>query len=507
MTAPDTTLPRTLPNLRFAHVVLAFAVLTVIRIVGLRYSAVDLYMDEAQYWAWSRELAFGYFSKPPLLAWIISATDPLCGSGEACVRIASPLLHFATGLTVYALARELYGERVAAWSALAYGLGPGLIFSTRIISTDVPLLLFWALALLAYVKLLRHPDWRWAVVLGVAIGLGMLAKYAMIYFLLRAACAALIDRDARALLWQPRTWAALAIAGVLLIPNVAWNAANDFATLRHTGDNIAGGLQLRFIGPAEFIGSQFAVMGPVVFATFLYVLVRVGRHPIVREDRLMLAFAIPPLLLLLLLAFTRPIHANWAATTGLSMTILSVAWWQRTCSKGGLYATVALGMFLQAAMVVGDAYAYRLTIPALGLQADVYRRTLGWRGLGDRVAEFIRAEKTKTIAVEGRSEVAALVYYLRNESWPVLSWPYRATPDNQFDLTRALDDSAKDPVLVISPCPFASRFTRFYQRVKPLGPFDVESGPTSKRQFHAFVLDGRKRPIEPIGGCADIAQQ
>ena len=141
---------------------------------------------------------FGYFSKPPLLAWIIAATEHVCGSGEACVRVASPLLHFATGLIVYAIAEELYDERTAAWSALAYGLAPGVIFSARIISTDVPLLLFWAVGLLAYVKLLRGPDWRWAVVLGVALGLGMLAKYAMIYFLLSAACAACVDRDARA---------------------------------------------------------------------------------------------------------------------------------------------------------------------------------------------------------------------------------------------------------------------------------------------------------------------
>ena len=28
----------------------------------------DLLPDEAQYWSWSRHLAFGYFSKPPIIA-------------------------------------------------------------------------------------------------------------------------------------------------------------------------------------------------------------------------------------------------------------------------------------------------------------------------------------------------------------------------------------------------------------------------------------------------------
>ncbi len=128
--------------------------------------SVDLFFDESQYWAWSRELAFGYFSKPPLLAWIIAASSAVCGDGEACARAASPILYFGTSLVIYAIAEELYDARTAFWSALAFTLLPGVVFSTRIISTDVPLLFCWALALLAWVKLLRAADWRWAVVLG-----------------------------------------------------------------------------------------------------------------------------------------------------------------------------------------------------------------------------------------------------------------------------------------------------------------------------------------------------
>ena len=51
------------------------------------------------------------------------------------------------------------------------------MFSARIISTDVPLLFFWALALLAYVKLLAGADTRWGIVLGAAFGFGLMAKY------------------------------------------------------------------------------------------------------------------------------------------------------------------------------------------------------------------------------------------------------------------------------------------------------------------------------------------
>ena len=226
---------------------------------------------------------------------------------------------------------------------------------------------------LAGLRQLPHgPNWRWSITLGVALGLGLLAKYAMIYFLLCAACAAYLDRDARTLLLRPQTWVALAIAGIFLIPNVLWNAENSFVTLRHTGDNIAGsGLHLKLLGPFEFLGSQFALIGPIVFATFLYILARIGRRPITRENRLMLCFAVPPLALVTTLALARTINANWAAPAALSMTILVVAWWRTNGWKYVLAATLWLGLCLQATALVADANAYRISIPALGRQADL----------------------------------------------------------------------------------------------------------------------------------------
>src|SRR5207247_875424 len=144
---------RVVPGLGLAVAILAL--LTLIRLIGLKFSVVDLFFDEAQYWVWSRKPAFGYFSKPPLLAWTIALAERICGSSEACIRAPAPVLYFATSLLVYATARLLYDAEVAFYAALSTALATGCVFSARIISTDVPLVFFWALALLAYVKLLQ----------------------------------------------------------------------------------------------------------------------------------------------------------------------------------------------------------------------------------------------------------------------------------------------------------------------------------------------------------------
>src|SRR5262252_738052 len=165
------------PSFRLAAVIVL--ALTIVRLVGLRLSTVDLFFDESQYWAWSRELALGYFSKPPLLAWLIAAAEHLCGPSEACIRSPAPLMGLATSLFAYATGRAFYDGRTGFWAAMLTALGTGAVFSARIVSTDVPLVLFCALALFAYGRSLQNADWRWALVLGLAIGAGLLAKYAM----------------------------------------------------------------------------------------------------------------------------------------------------------------------------------------------------------------------------------------------------------------------------------------------------------------------------------------
>ena len=74
--------------------------LLALRIACLQLSPLNLHFDEAQYWAWGQEPAFGYYTKPPLIAWIIGATTSLCGDTPFCVRLPSPLMHFVTSLVV-----------------------------------------------------------------------------------------------------------------------------------------------------------------------------------------------------------------------------------------------------------------------------------------------------------------------------------------------------------------------------------------------------------------------
>lgn len=475
------------------------AALTFVRIIGLRFSVVDLYVDEAQYWAWSRELAAGYFSKPPLLAWIIAGAERVCGSTEACLRLPAPVFYLGTCALIYWIADALYDRRVAFWSTLVMALAPGLAFSSRVISTDVPLLFFWSLALLAYVKLLRSFDWRWTLVLGLSLGLGALAKYAMIYFVLGMGAAAFADPHARRFLRSPAPLIALAIMAVLLAPNLMWNVEHGFATFQHTGDNIRGtGITFDPLNGFEFIAAQAGMVGPIVFAAFVLLLLRMRQST--PADRLMLAFALPVILLITATAVTTRAHANWAAVGLISATIAATAFLVRREAWRWIGVSVAVGVVAQAALLIGDAFADRITLPGFA-RGDLYQRTLGWRRLGEETTRLAESIRAGAVAAETRDAVAAITYYGRESSRPVFVWPISASPKNHYELTRRLSADAPEPILFVTHCSTSDRLAAAYASVQPLGALTVASGPTTQRRYFVFSLADRQGPLGPLARC------
>jgi membrane-associated phospholipid phosphatase len=484
----------------FCWLTAALAALTAVRLVALKFSVVDLFPDEARYWAWAQAPAFGYFSKPPLIAWITAGVGHICGSSEACVRAPAPLFYGGTALVAYFIARHLYGERAAFWTGLCIALGTGVVFSARIMSTDVPLLFFWALALLAYVKLLDAPASRWSAVLGLALGFGLLAKYAMVYFLLGAFCAGFIDPPARAMWRQRAIWFALVIALLVVAPNLIWNATHDFVTFRQTQGNIlGGGFNLNPLGALGFMASQFAVCGPIVFAAFLCALVRPSRFQLERADRSMIAFALPPLALVTVAALVTSAKANWAAPSAIPITVVAVALLVRQRQWRWLQASIALGLALQIILPVGDALADRISLPFLP-KPDVYHRTMGWKAMSILVRQTAHANGVRSIAAEQSDVVASLLYYLREDVWPILSWP--TVPANQFELDRPLTSAAAEPLLYISNRSLPERLVEYYSTVETLAPIDAPTGPHSARRFFAFKLSGARRGIAPLTAVA-----
>jgi 4-amino-4-deoxy-L-arabinose transferase-like glycosyltransferase len=468
-------------DLRIA--IAAILAVTLIRIAVLILSPLELYPDEAQYWWWSQTPDWGYFSKPPMIAWVIWLTRHVFGNAEWALRISSPILHGLTALAVFGIARLAFNSRVGLWSALAYLTTPGVSYSSGLISTDVPLLLFWAIGLYAFLRAANEPGWLWPIVCGLALGFGLEAKYAMLYFVLGAVIAAMVAPRIRKLVFGAKGAAILIIGLLLLLPNVMWNAAHGFPTVAHTESNADWGhAHYSLLNAANFLAGQAGVLGPILFVGLLLAFRQLWREPQRPEAQLLLtAFCAPALALITVQSFISEANANWAATAYVAAVPLSVSaligFWQSRALWVS-FAVDGLAMALLWIILISPSFADHIGL------GNAFKREEGWSALGKAVAARARTVKYDDVVAANRSIMAEILYYARDCSTPMKMWDRDLHDDDHFQMTMRLAPSSKRFLLVISPEEVRDVLATFDSAT----PIDTVNAPLGKHRMRVTLL-------------------
>ncbi len=466
--------------------------ITVFRLMWLARDPYPLYGDEAQYWVWAQTFDWGYYSKPPLIAWLISLSTALVGDNEFGVRVAAPICHALTALMVAELGRRLYDVKTGAWSGALYASLPAVSVSSAVISTDVPLLLFWAMAVLFLVRALEPDGQRRWIGVGLALGLGMLSKYAMALFIPCAALYLALSPQ-RAVLRTRWPYMALALGLAIYAPNLIWNLSHDLLSYRHTGDNanLMGDL-IHPIKLAEFIGSQFGVFGPIPFALLLTLLItRFGR--LARDPRslLLLAFTLPPLAVIAIEALLSRAHANWAAVTYVTATVM-VVWWCRTHVRWRLLLPISLGLHLAAAAVMVSYHDLaRLAGIELTRKTDPFNRLRGWNFLGNAVAAQFAQHPGFVLMTDDRMLYAELAFYVRPRP-PQVAWNWHARPTNQFELDTDILQYGNRPILYLSENPDPKDVLTRFREAAPVATITIPLYRGDARHYSLFAVQGFK---------------
>ena len=408
-------------------------VLTLARLIALFLSPSELGFDEAQYWAWSKNFAFGYFTKPPLIAWIIGVETEICGSGAACVRSASPIFHCATALVLAGLARKLYGRATGFWTGIFYAILPGIAVSSFLITTDVFLLFFWSVALACLVFYLEKPSLLSALGFAVATGIGLYAKYAMIYLPILVIITAIAIPNVRRAVLRVEALIALILILLLIAPNLWWNATNGFATFEHTGDNIGWSIaKLNVSRGLEFLGAQFGIAGPVVFGAMINALLLGARTQSPQTDRLLMWISWPILFAITVQGFLSQANVNWGATAYPAGVILATALVVRHRWRFFFVTNLLVCGAIAAAILIGTV---TLDPRIASGPARQLRQLGGWsQTAANLMAVANRADATK-IVIEGRALTAGLMHALRDDPVDVFAYlPPQTNASDQFQL-------------------------------------------------------------------------
>ena len=72
-----------------------------VKLIAVYSTNFDLFGDEAQYLIWSHSLDFGYYSKPPFVAWIISFFTFFLGNSFVIIKLIPIIFYVISGYDVY----------------------------------------------------------------------------------------------------------------------------------------------------------------------------------------------------------------------------------------------------------------------------------------------------------------------------------------------------------------------------------------------------------------------
>src|SRR5262249_12644506 len=139
-----------------------------------------------------------------------------------------------------------------------------LVWAGSLLTTiDPPFLVLWTLGLWAAHRALsigRASAW---LLLGLAIGLGSLAKYTMLFALPGLVLYLVLAPGRRSTLRPGGVGLALLATLATVAPVLVWNARTDWVSARHVATQARGG-GLTLVHVAEFLASQALVLTPIV---------------------------------------------------------------------------------------------------------------------------------------------------------------------------------------------------------------------------------------------------
>jgi len=411
--------------------VLSLFTFTLLRFFYINTSSLELSPDEAHYWDWSRRLDLSYYSKGPVIAYLVAFTTSLLGDTVFAIRFLAPIFLALSSIFVYKLARELFkDEKTAVVAGLLLQITP--LFATYgvLMTIDSPFIFFWTLSIYLFWKAanarckmqdagyriknlnskLQTPNSKLKIwlLLGFTIGFGLLTKYTMAFFYICAFLFFIFHKENRAWFKRKEPYIAFIVSILVFSLVIIWNAQHDWVTLKHTAGQAhisgqwtsASSVEPSIISSQwvknflEFLGSQLGVITPLLFFVVIYGAVknfasRITHHasritPL--ASRFLFWFWAPILGFFIFKSLHGKVQANWAIPAYITAFIASTGYFlNRGMLKRGTKIFLSLACAIALLVTLLSHYPEILNLPS---KKDPTSRLRGWKGLGEEVGRI-----------------------------------------------------------------------------------------------------------------------
>ena len=272
----------------------------------------ELIYDEAYYWYYSKNLAWGYFDHPPMVAWLIKLSG-LVLNGELGVRFMTCLISAATYLVLWKIidhpkkkdyVLQFFVVTFSMTLLNAYG------FFTL---PDTPLIFFTALFLLLYKRFIKTPTLILSIFLGLVMSALMYSKYHAVLVIVFVLLSNL------KLLKNKYAWLAVLIALLSYTPHLLWLYENDFVSIKYhlfERPNQAYSFTKFTLGYFLNLIAIFGLTFPLVY----YILYHTKPKDVFNRSLLFLTYGV--LIFFFISSFSKRVQTQWIIIISIPMILL-----------------------------------------------------------------------------------------------------------------------------------------------------------------------------------------
>lgn len=476
--------------------------------------------DEAYHYLFAVHRDWSYFDHPPMLAVVESAGLALAGGSGSILALRLGFIALFAGSTwlMARLGSRFFGPWAGVLAAFALNVSA---YHTAAVGAfalpDGPLLFFWLLTLDRLAAAFENPDrtWPWVGV-GLAWGCGMLSKYHAIFLPAGALLYVLLEPSARRALKRPGPYLAALLGVAVFSPVIAWNASHGWASFAFQGARAVGRSGFRLDSLAGAIGGQAAYLFPWVWLPMVIALVRIlrtFRTGASAAERFLVCQAVVPLVAFTAVACVRPVLPHWTLVGYLALFPLLGRWWESRYRENPRAMGRLLGLAAAVPLVVTGLLVLEYRTGALqraGLSAkvdptvDMYgweevSAELGRRGLLDDPGSFVFSRSWYTsghLAFATRGSGVPVLCYNHNDARSFAFWSRPEDWVGHDGILVSVDEANYEP-----EC-----YERFFERIEPLGRFEVgrSGGPIREVRLYRCVRQVAAFPFLPKGPSSKL---
>jgi hypothetical protein len=342
------------------------------------------FRDEFYYLACADHLALGYVDQPPLSIFLLWISRSLIGDSVFALRLLPAVAGAVTVWLVGLITRELGGwgfaQALAMLAAIAAPIYLGLDHYYSMNALD---LVFWPLAALMLIRVLREPSRNRWLLLGLVLGLGLENKISILWLGFGILVGLLLTRQRR-LLATPGPWLAGGVAFLIFLPHLVWQVLHDWPTLefmaRATGEKMAAKSAL------PFLAEQLRVINPTTLPIWLAGLVFLLVAKSVERFRPLAWIWITVLLLLVLSGSSR---ASYLAAGYTWLFAAGAVFWEGLCERLRVPFGQLLRPALVAPVVISGVVLAPMALPVLAVDDYIaYSQALGFAPSTDERKEL-----------------------------------------------------------------------------------------------------------------------